>query len=74
MTDPRTKLETIRYLISRKRGASMDELINATGWLKGSVTGNIGKLRRRGITVSIEHSEKRGTVYRATEAPEITGS
>ena len=58
-----TKLETIRRLICRKRGASMDELMRVTGWQKGSVEGNIGKLRRKGLRVTREDAPKRGTVF-----------
>ncbi|WP_420346174.1 DUF3489 domain-containing protein [Pelagibius sp.] len=53
-------------LLERKTGASLDEIVEATGWQPHSVRGAIsGTLKKKlGLTVTSEKTEGRGRVYR----------
>ena len=63
---PGTKLATIIDLLHRDEGASIAEIVDATGWQPHSVRGAIsGSLRKKlGLTISSEAVEGRGRVYR----------
>lgn len=63
-----SKLDQLEALLVRKTGASIAEMIEATGWQQHSVRGAMaGALKKRGLTVT---SEKTGDVrrYRASRA------
>ncbi len=64
-----TKQALLIDLLKRKNGASIDEIIKATGWQAHSVRGAIsGALKKKlGLTVTSERVEKRGRVYRIVE-------
>ena len=64
-----TKQALLIDLLSRKRGAAIDEIIAATGWQAHSVRGAIsGTLKKKlGLTVMSEAVEGRGRVYRIVE-------
>ena len=53
-------------LMRRPEGATADEIMAATGWLKHTVRGAIaGALKKKlGLAVTTEKVEGRGTVYR----------
>ncbi len=61
-----TKQATIIDLLRRPGGATIDDLVKATGWQPHSVRGAIsGTLKKKlGLTVTSEPIEKRGRVYR----------
>ncbi len=61
-----TKQATLINLLKRKTGATIDDLVKATGWQPHSVRGAIsGTLKKKlGLTVTSEPIEKRGRVYR----------
>ncbi len=61
-----TKQALLIDLLKRKKGATIDELVEATGWQAHSVRGAIsGALKKKlGLTVTSEPIEKRGRVYR----------
>ena len=63
---PVPKLKRLTALVKRKRGATLSELMAATGWQAHSVRGAIsGNLRKKlGLTVVLEEIEGRGRVYR----------
>lgn len=63
---PGTKLATIIDLLQRNEGATIAEMVDATGWQQHSVRGAIsGNLKKRmGLTVSSETVEGRGRIYR----------
>jgi DNA-binding transcriptional regulator PaaX len=63
MKKPETKLQLVRRMISRKRGASSAELVEATGWVEHSLSGALSRLRKAGLTIQRE-DERRGRVYR----------
>jgi Protein of unknown function (DUF3489) len=53
-----TKLETILALVSRPDGASLAELVAATGWQAHSVRGALaGSLKRKGHAIVSEKVE-----------------
>ncbi len=61
-----TKQALLINLLKRKDGASIDDIVKATGWQAHSVRGAIsGALKKKlGLTVTSEPIEKRGRVYR----------
>ncbi len=64
-----TKQALLINLLKRKDGASIDDIVKATGWQAHSVRGAIsGALKKKlGLTVTSERVEKRGRVYRIVE-------
>ncbi len=63
---PGTKQALLIDLLKRKRGATIDDIVEATGWQRHSVRGAIsGTLKKKlGLTVESEAVEGRGRVYR----------
>jgi Protein of unknown function (DUF3489) len=60
-----SKLACIIALLERDRGATIDELIAATGWLAHTTRAALTGLRKRGYAVAIDRSDdKRGSFYR----------
>jgi hypothetical protein len=61
-----TKQALLIELLKRESGATIDEIIEATGWQAHSIRGAIsGALKKKlGLTVSSEKVEGRGRVYR----------
>lgn len=50
-----SKLDTFERLLSRKQGASIAELVKATGWQQHSVRGALaGAIKKRGHTIASE--------------------
>ncbi len=66
---PGTKQALLIDLLKRKTGATIDEIIEATGWQAHSVRGAIsGVLKKKlGLAVSSEKTDGRGRVYRIAE-------
>ncbi len=64
-----TKQATLIDLLRRPGGATIADLVKATGWQPHSVRGAIsGALKKKlGLTVTSEPIEKRGRVYRIVE-------
>ena len=64
-----TKQTLLIDLLKRKTGATIADLVKATGWQPHSVRGAIsGALKKKlGLTVTSEPIEKRGRVYRIVE-------
>lgn len=65
-TKPATKLAVLQGLLQREKGATLDELVVATGWQPHSVRGAIsGTLKKkRGLDITSAKVEGRGRVYR----------
>jgi hypothetical protein len=59
-----SKLSIVIDLLGRKKGAGLEELTAATGWLPHTARAALTGLRRRGYAVERERSEKGGSVYR----------
>ena len=51
--------------LRRDRGATIDELIDLTGWLPHTTRAALTGLRKRGFALAIDRSDKeRGSIYR----------
>jgi hypothetical protein len=60
-----SKLTRVIALLERDRGATIEELIAATGWLAHTTRAALAGLRKRGYAVAIDRSDdKRGSFYR----------
>lgn len=61
-----TKIDVAVQLLSRRKGATIADLMEATGWQAHSVRGAIaGAIKKKlGHTVTSDIEEKRGRVYR----------
>ncbi len=66
---PGTKQALLIDLLKRKKGATIEEIVEATGWQPHSVRGAIsGALKKKlGLMVTSGPVEKRGRVYRIVE-------
>ena len=64
---PGGKLGLILSRLEDKTGASVGELVEATGWQKHSVHGALSRLRTRGFAIRLEAKEGRKT-YRLVQA------
>jgi hypothetical protein len=65
---PGTKLARMIEMLGRDGGATIPEIVKATGWQQHSVRGAIsGTLKKKlALTVSSETVEGRGRIYRIT--------
>jgi hypothetical protein len=61
-----TKQEALIAMLKRPEGASIAEIMEATGWLAHTIRGAIaGALKKKlGLTIASEKVEGRGRVYR----------
>ena len=61
-----TKQATLVSLLQRPEGASIAELVEATGWQNHSIRGAISfTLKKKlGLNVTTQRDEKRGRIYR----------
>jgi hypothetical protein len=61
-----TKIARVIALLQRDQGATLDELIAATGWLPHTARAALTGLRHRGYDVRLERGEKgSASIYRA---------
>ena len=64
-----SKLARVIALLERDHGATIEELIAATGWLAHTTRAALTGLRKRGYPVAIDRSDdKRGSFYRIPAA------
>jgi hypothetical protein len=61
-----SKIANVIMLVSRQAGASLPELVSATGWLPHTTRAALTGLRKRGYTVSLVPTETGGKVYLMT--------
>ena len=61
---PGTKQALIAGLLEREQGATLDELIAATGWLPHTTRAALTGLRRKGCTLEKSSREDGKTAYR----------
>ncbi len=64
---PGGKLGLILDRLGRRTGATIDELVDATGWQKHSVHGALSRLRTHGFAIRLEAKEGR-KAYRLAPA------
>ena len=63
-----TKIDTVTKLISRKSGADIGQLEQATSWQPHTLRAAISRLRKRGMTIVLSRTAKGGKVYKAMSA------
>ena len=56
---PATKSERITMLLRRAKGASIDEIVGATGWQQHSIRGFISGtiVKRKGLTIASDKAD-----------------
>ena len=54
---PQSKIATIVALLEREAGATLDELVEATGWQKHTMRAALTGLRKKGHRVSHEKAD-----------------
>ncbi|MEW4466328.1 DUF3489 domain-containing protein [Parasphingorhabdus sp. JC815] len=64
-----TKSSKVIALLSRGRGASIDEIGKATNWKPHSIRAFLTGLRKKGFVLAREHQGEEDTVYRITSDP-----
>lgn len=64
-----SKAEKVRRLLKRKRGARLDEIIEATQWKKHSVRAFISGLRKQGYSITNERDRNQVSRYLITAEP-----
>jgi len=67
MPSRRTKIDSVRKLLSRPTGASIAQLRKATGWQPHSVRAALTRLRQKGHAVERRRHNGRTTYRIATE-------
>ncbi|GAA4648266.1 hypothetical protein GCM10023116_05330 [Kistimonas scapharcae] len=69
VTRPGTKLHTLVELLSRTEGATIAEIMHATGWQQHTVRGTLaGTLKKRlGLNISSDKPEGKDRIYRIVE-------
>ena len=70
-----TKTDTVRAMLSKPKGTSLEGICKATGWQPHSARAVLSGLRKAGYTIEreIPKGSKTGTsVYRISAAPEVT--
>lgn len=60
---PQTKSDTVIALLDRAKGASLDEICNATSWQPPSARAFLSGLRKKGFVLAREQGVDKGTVY-----------
>lgn len=75
MSKPRqTKTDTIRAMLSKPKGASLEAICKATGWQPHSARAVLSSLRKAGYTIEREtpKGDKSGaSIYRITTSPVV---
>jgi hypothetical protein len=70
-----TKLAQVIELLRRDQGATIDDLIAATGWLAHTTRAALTGLRKRGYAVAINRSDdERGSFYRINSDLTVEGN
>ena len=70
-TSPRagTKQALVIEILSAKKGATLDTLIGATGWLPHTTRAALTGLRKRGFSIERTREEGSDSIYRIVSAP-----
>ena len=71
-TKPKTqsKAAIVIALLNRGKGASIDEIYNATKWQKHSTRAFLTGLRKKGLVILREQRGEEGTAYRIAHTPD----
>ncbi|MEP2103256.1 MAG: DUF3489 domain-containing protein [Parasphingorhabdus sp.] len=71
-TKPQTKSAKVITLLSRAKGATLDEICKATNWQQHSIRAFLTGLRKKGYVFAREQRGDDGTAYRITQNPSDT--
>jgi hypothetical protein len=66
---PGSKQALVVKMVSRKSGATLDALTDATGWLPHTARAALTGLRKRGYALTLERQSGKASVYRIGVAP-----
>jgi len=66
---PQTKSDQVIALLSRAKGAALDEICKATGWQPHSARAFMTGLRKKGLVLAREQRGDEGSSYRITAHP-----
>jgi hypothetical protein len=67
-----TKIAEVIALLEGERGATLDELVAATGWLPHTTRAALTGLRKRGYLVTLDRSDRTcGSIYRIVAVPSL---
>jgi Protein of unknown function (DUF3489) len=69
-----SKQAQIIGLMKRKGGATLDEMVGATGWLPHTTRAALTGLRKKGYGLAKDQNAKGKTVYRIEDAAKTSGS
>ena len=67
-----TKRAHVIALLERDTGATLDELVAATGWLPHTIRAALTGLRHKGFALDKSRRQDGTTVYRISSAPEAS--
>ena len=68
---PNSKIAAVIAILTRPGGATLAEMIAATGWLPHTTRAALTGLRKRGYNIAIDRSDRqRGSIYRANPKPQ----
>ena len=63
-----SKAEMVLSLLKRQEGATIEQLVAATGWLPHTTRAAITGIKKKGRVITSEKLEGQGRVYRVTVA------
>ena len=63
-TKRKTKKALLIELLSRPEGATINDMVETTGWLPHTVRAALTRLRQAGHQIVRQDAEKKGSVYR----------
>ena len=67
--EPRqTKSAAVLALLQRKEGATLDQLVEATGWLPHTARAALTGLKKKGHAITSSKEEGQPRIYRAGQA------
>lgn len=73
VAQPGAKQVLLIEMLQAKRGANMDAIVKATGWLPHTGRAMISGLRKAGFKIEVEQAEGQKTVYRIVAGPKKAG-
>lgn len=63
-----TKTDLVRELLSRSEGATLDQLVTATGWLPHTARAALTGLKKKGKAITSDKAQGEPRVYRVVAA------
>ncbi|MEM1133746.1 MAG: DUF3489 domain-containing protein [Pseudomonadota bacterium] len=67
-----SKAAKVERLLSRQRGATLDDICKVTDWKPHSARAFLSSLRKRGFTIVREKHDETKSSYRITARPEAS--